>query len=178
MTNTHELILKLKAIREEKGLSYTDILHLMEENGDYVSKSTLSRIFSEGSENLNFMYEDTLKPIATALLDIDNIEDTDNMDVQAMKLLLKYKMERITELESQIEKLEAALDHEKLKSLERLEDERAQFDRKIDFLKRQIELKDDRMDKLLEAVFKKDSLYNDLLEKTLNCGCCTKGETV
>lgn len=174
MTNTHDLILKLKAIREEKGLSYSDIQHLVEANNDYPpSRSTLSRVFSDGSENLSFMYEETLRPIATVLLDINNIEDTDNMDVQAMKLLLKYKLEKITDLEHQIETLQAALDHEKLKSLERLEDERAQFDRKIDFLKRQIELKDDRMDKLLEAVFKKDSLYNELLEKTL---CFRKGE--
>ena len=50
MTNTKDIIVKLKEVRDEKGLSYTDILDLMEKNGDYLSKSTLSRVFAEGSE--------------------------------------------------------------------------------------------------------------------------------
>jgi transcriptional regulator with XRE-family HTH domain len=49
MTNTRDLIIQLKEVREEKGLSYNDILSLMEKNGDYLSKSTISRVFSEGS---------------------------------------------------------------------------------------------------------------------------------
>ena len=35
MTNTREIILKLKEVREEKGLSYGDILDLMEKQGDF-----------------------------------------------------------------------------------------------------------------------------------------------
>ena len=89
MTNTKDIIIKLKEVREEKGLSYNDILALMEKNGDYLAKSTLSKVFSEGSEELSFKYEETIRPIANALLDIETIEDTDNMDTQAMKSLLK-----------------------------------------------------------------------------------------
>ena len=44
MTNTKDIIIKLKEVRIEKGLSYGDILELMENNGDYVSKSTLSKL--------------------------------------------------------------------------------------------------------------------------------------
>ena len=105
MTNTKDIILKLKEVREEKGLSYGDILELMEKNGDYLSKSTISRVFSEGSEASSFRYEETIRPIAKALLDIENIEADDDMDVQAMKSLLKYKIQRIEELEQQIEQL-------------------------------------------------------------------------
>ena len=92
MTNTRDIIIKLKEVRQEKGLSFGDILTLMENNGDYLSKSTLSRVFAEGSEDGSFKYEETIRPIANALLDIETIEDTDNMDVQAMKSLLKYKV--------------------------------------------------------------------------------------
>lgn len=176
MTNTRDIIIQLKRVREEKGLSYNDIQRIMEEKSQYpISKSTISRIFSDGSEDLNFRYEETIRPVAIALLDIETVEDDDSMDVQAMKSLLKYKIERIEELESQIEKLEAALDKEKLRFHERLDHEREQFNNRIDFLKRQIDLKDERMDKLLEAVFKKDILYNELLEKTMNCHCCPNG---
>ena len=169
MTNTHDIILKLKQVREEKGLSYTDVLNLMEENGDFLSKSTISRVFAEGSEETSFKYEETIRPIANALLDIETIEEDDNMDIQAMKVLLKYKIQRIEELEHQNSELQLALSKEKLVYNEKLEKEREQFQRSIDFLKNQIELKDKRMDLLLDAVTTKDNKHNELLDLILSC---------
>lgn len=167
MTNSKDVILKLKEVREEKGLSFNDILNLMEKNGDYLSKSTISRVFADGSEESSFRYEETIRPIANALLDIEEIEDDDNTDVRAMKSLLKYKIERIEELERKIEQLETSLAKEKVKYHEKLDKERDQFQRSIDFLKNQIDLKDKRMDQLLDAVFKKDVQHKELLEVIL-----------
>lgn len=144
MTNSRDIIIRLKAVREEKQLSYADILDLMEKNGDYLAKSTLSRVFAEGSESVSFKYEETIRPIAKALLDIETIEDTDTMDTAALKSLLKYKIDRIEELEMQ-------LDKEKIKYHEKLDKERAAFNRSIDFLKNQIVLKDKRIDQLMDA---------------------------
>lgn len=169
MTNIKEIIIQLKKVREEKGFSYNDILDLMEENGDYLSKSTLSRVFADGSEEVSFRYEETIRPIANALLDIENIEDDDNMDVRAMKSLLKYKIERIEELERQVDQLELSLAEEKVKYHERMDKERERFNRSIDFLKNQIDLKDKRMDQLLEAVFAKDTQHKELLDLILTC---------
>ena len=151
MTNTKDIIIRLKEVREEKGYSYNDILKLMEDNGDYLAKSTLSKVFSDGSEEKTFMYEETIRPIAKALLDIENIEETDDMDVKAMKALLKYKMKRIEELET-------ALDKEKIRYHERL-----------DFLNNQIVLKDKRIDNLLDTTTK-------LLNQLLDCPCRFKNE--
>lgn len=172
MTNTRDIIVRLKEVREEKGLSYTDILDLMAKNGDYLSKSTISRVFAEGSEEQSFRYEETIRPIANALLDIENLEDDDSMDIKAMKALLKYKIQRIEELESQIEHLQAALDKEKVKYHEKLDAERERSNRSIDFLKEQVSLKDKRMDMLLEAVFEKDKQHKEMLEKLLKCSAC------
>ena len=169
MTNTKDIIIKLKEVREEKGLSYGDIMNLMESNGDFLSKSTISRIFADGSEECSFRYEETIRPIAKALLDIETIEDDDNMDIRAMKSLLKYKIERIEELERKIEHLESALDKEKIKYHEKLDREREQHQKSIEFLKNQIDLKDKRMDQLLEAVFTKDTQHKELLEMILSC---------
>ena len=146
MTNTKDIIIRLKEVRREKGLSYGDILEMMEKNGDFVSKSTLSKVFAEGSEDHpeKFRYENTLRPIANAILDMENIEDTDNMDIQAIKAILKYKITRIKELE-------AALDHEKVKAHEKLEKEREQFQKSIVFCREQIALKDKRIDQLMDA---------------------------
>jgi len=172
MTNTKDLITKLKEVREEKGLSFNDILDLMEQNGDYLAKSTLSRVFAEGSEDSSFKYEETIRPIAKALLDIETEEETDDLDTKALKALLKYKIERIEELERQVEQLESALDKEKIKYHEKLDAERAMYDRRVDFLKEQVAYKDKRMDLLLEAVHEKDALHREMLEKVLKCSKC------
>lgn len=176
MTNTRDLILKLKEVREEKGLSYNDILDLMEQNGDFLSKSTISRVFADGSEEMSFRYEETIRPIAKALLDIENLEETDDLDTKAMKALLKYKIQRIEELEQQIEQLNSALDKEKIKYHEKMDAEREVWGRSIEFLKEQISLKDKRMDMLLDAVHAKDKLHQEMLEKLLKCSKCSKYE--
>lgn len=169
MTNTRDIILKLKEVRDNRGLSYTDILNLMEKNGDFLARSTISRIFSEGSEDLSFRYEETIRPIAKALLDIETIEDNDTDDVQAIKSILKYKIERIEELERQVKELKILLDKEKIKSAEKMEREREQYNNKIDFLKEQVSLKDKRMDLLLDAVKEKDTLHRELIDHIMNC---------
>ena len=168
MVNTKDIILKLKEVREEKGLSYGDILDLMEKNGDFLSKSTLSRLFAEGSEDCSFKYEETIRPIAKALLDIETIEDTDDMDVQAMKSLLKYKIQLIEDLEKKIEDLTNDLTQEKLKYLMKLDKEREDFQKRVGFFREQISLKDNRIDQLLEANIK-------LLDQLLVCPCRNKG---
>lgn len=176
MTNTKDIILKIKEVREEKGYSYGKILDMIEENGDYLSKSTLSRVFAEGSEEIKFRYEDTIRPIAKALLDIETIEEDDSMDTKAMKSLLKYKIQRIEELERQVEHLETALDKVKLKYHDKLDKERELYNRRVDFLKEQIALKDKRMDQLLEAVFEKDKQHKEMLERLSKCSKCKNME--
>ena len=168
MTNTREIILKLKEVRVEKGLSYGDILELMENQGDFVSKSTLSRLFAEGSEDCSFKYEETIRPIAKALLGIETIEDTDDMDVQAMKSLLKYKMQLIEDLEKKVETLTGDLSREKLKHHEKLDKERENFQKSLTFCREQISLKDKRIDQLLDANIQ-------LLNQLLVCPCRNKG---
>jgi predicted RNase H-like nuclease (RuvC/YqgF family) len=162
MTNSKDLILKLKEVKERDGLSLGEIETRTENNGEHVSKTTLSRVFSEGSEDVMFKFESTLKPIANALLDIDTIEDDDDLDTQGLKLMLKIKADKIKELE-------AALDHEKVKYHEKLDKEREQGRRSIDFLKDQISRKDKRIDQLLEAVFEKDRQLRDLFDKVIKC---------
>ena len=144
-------------------------MDLMEKNNDYLSKSTISRVFADGSEDQGFRYEETIRPIANALLDIENIEDDDTMDVQAMKALLKYKIQRISDLEHQIEHLQKALDKEKIKGQEKLLEAQEEAQRKFDFMTNQIALKDNRIDNLLESTTK-------LLNQILDCPCRRSNE--
>ena len=152
MTNVKELIMKLREVRKERNLSYGDIMDKMEENGDFVSKSTLSRLFSESTTDFHsFRYEDTIRPIAKVLLDMENIEETDDMDTKALKSLLKYKMQMIEDLEKQIEHLNSELDKEKIKHHEKIDKEREQFQTSLNFLKTQVDLKDKRIDQLMDS---------------------------
>lgn len=73
MTNSRDLILKLKEVKKRDNLSLSMIEELTEKNGEHVSKTTLSRVFADGSEDTIFKFENTLKPIANAILDIDTI---------------------------------------------------------------------------------------------------------
>ena len=161
MNKTRDLIIKLKAVKEEKGLSLNKIVDLIEANGDFISRSSIQRVFADGSEDCSFRYEETIRPIAKALLDIENIEDNDSLDTATLKALLKYKIQRIEDLESQLEHLQAALDNEKLKRHEKIDEIRAEYEKKIDFLKEQITLKDKRMDLLLDALLRKENTHVD-----------------
>ena len=163
MNKTRDLIIRLKAVREEKGYSLNDIVNLVEQNGDFISRSSIQRVFADGSEESSFRYEDTIRPIAKALLDIETIEEDDSLDTATLKALLKYKIQRIEDLENQLEHLQAELDNEKLKRHEKIDDIRNEYEKKIDFLKDQITLKDKRMDLLLEALLRKEN--NDVADK-------------
>lgn len=135
-----EIISKLKKVREENGLSYQKIVELVEKNGEAVSLSTVKRVFEEGSESYGFQYENTLKPIADAVLGIYESSDTVTPDeADALKAIIDYKSDRITELRAQLERTEES------------------YRRRLDFLKDQIALKDKRIDR-----------RDDMIEKLLD----------
>ena len=154
MPNTKQIILKLKEVREERNLSYDKIVSILESNGDYLSKSSVSRVFKEGSEEKSFNYNTTIRPIAKALLDMETIEEDDSPEEQAMKIIMKAKMDRILELEEQVRELKEQISKEKLHNHEKLEKERGTFYRSVEFLKHQIELKDKRIDTLMGSLTK------------------------
>lgn len=66
-----EIITQLKQIKAERGLSFQRIVDMVGESGGSISMSTVRKIFSDGSEDFNYRYEDTIKPLVVALLDIN-----------------------------------------------------------------------------------------------------------
>ena len=172
MIDTKEIILKLKEAKKEQGLSLDDIVKL---TGDSISKTTCQRVFSDGSETISFRYEETIRPLVKALLDIDTIEDSDDSDTKAIKSLLKLKIQRIEELEKQIADLRVLLSEEKVKSHEKIEKDRIQYERHIKLLDEQLTLKDKRMEEMKTRFDRKDEQYTELVNRLLNCHCCSKG---
>ena len=139
------IITQLKKVREENGYSYAKIQEMVEKNGDYVSISTVKRVFEDGSESYGFQFENTLKPIAVAVLGINHETEVATVsEVDALKAIVSYKTDRITELEAQLERAEES------------------HRRGLDFMKEQISLKDARIDKRDAMI---ERLLNTILEK-------------
>ena len=145
-----EIVTNLKRVREENGLSYQKIVEMVENNGEYVSLSTVRRVFEDGSESYGFQFDNTLRPIANAVLGI--YSDTDVVsasEVEALKSIVSYKSDRIVELESQLKRTEDS------------------YRRRLDFLKHQISLKDERIDKRDAMI---ERLINVILDQQKQSG--------
>lgn len=150
---TQEIIVSLKAVQSKQNLSIPQIKKMVDATGTYLSPTTLRRVFAEGSEeNDSFSYENTLRPIAKALLSNHSLYTEDEV------VLAKYEMyEAICRHKDDIiENLR--------KQLEALRDEHdarcKECEGRMDFLMHQIDLKDARMER-------KDKIIDKLLEKVL-----------
>ena len=150
MIDTRDVILALKKVKSEQKLSIDKILDMVEKQdpSKAVSRTSIARVFRKGSENQIFKYEGTLRPIANALLDIENIETTDDTETTAYKSILKLKADLIEELEAKIQTVES---EEHAKYQQKLEEATESFQRSVAFLKEQIVLKDKRIDQLMDA---------------------------
>lgn len=166
MTNVKDVIMKLRAVRVEKDLSYDKILSMLENDGEFTSKSTLSRLFGNKWEEYSFDYERTILPIANILLDVDTIEADDDLDTKAYKAILRLKKDIIHGLEKKVEAVES---EEKAKYHEKLAKEAEKFQSTLDFMSHQIELKDKRIDLLMEANDRLSIMNNKMLEQFLRC---------
>ena len=102
-----------------------------------VSKSTVTRIFADDSENQSFRYE-SLKPLAMYLLGTDGLDE--EIDADEMQL-------RMSQLKDKYEK--------------KLEKEREQNRKSIEFLKAQVAKKDQRIDYMMKI---NEILMNKLFE--------------
>ena len=138
LVKSQELIKQLKEIKENNEITYPRILERMEKNGKYVSLTTLRRVFANGSEDnaQNFNYENTLLPIAEALLNVEDLPTPHDSpyakEIDGLKAVIHCQNEEIARLHEMKEHLE----------------------NRITFLLDQIDKKDRRMDEKEETIKK------------------------
>lgn len=159
ITATREIITQLKHVKSEYELTIPRIKEMLEKNGDFLSLSTLRRVFAEHSEDdASFSYERTLAPIARALLfqDQETVDAADEDEaavmsdrLEGLKHVILLKNEQLAEANAKIEELKSTIN-----------DLRAEYDLRLRFLRDQIELKDKRMDE-------KDVIILRLMDKIL-----------
>ena len=98
-----ELINELKALREEKGMSYQQIADKTAENNEPVSLSTIKLVFSKNNKH-DHDYANVLKPIAD-VLSFPN--ENDSLDKKILQTRLELKDEIIEQLKIRLETKEA-----------------------------------------------------------------------
>jgi hypothetical protein len=148
LTSIQEIVVSLKKVKGD--MSIADIQRIVKaKTGIEIAPTTLRRVFREGSEkNDSFNYDKTLKPLAESLLltpGDDNAQDK----IAGLEAVFRLKNERIEELMRQIDELKAA--HEA---------RCREYETRMAFLRDQIELKDQRMDR-------KDKIIEKLMDKVL-----------
>ena len=83
-----KVIERLREVRRIKHISYQKIYDTLEERGQYVSMSTIRRVFTSDLDKVNFRYEYSIEPIAELLL---QNEGTSN--IQIYNFIKHLKME-------------------------------------------------------------------------------------
>ena len=98
--NTHDLILQLKDIKKDHGLTAQMIYDITKASGSQVSLNSIKRIFEEGSENKNFRNDDTLQPVARILIAV--FGNNQNQEIGILQAELEAKTKLIAHLEHQL----------------------------------------------------------------------------
>lgn len=136
---------RLKQIKEEQGLTVAKIIELMEERGQFVSETTIKRVFSEGSEEQNFRYQDSIAPIADVLLDIYG-ESSSLEDAESLRRIIREKNKLIEFLMIKLDEKEQEFDNRRALYEER----KALYEKTIERFEVQIARKDELIERLLD----------------------------
>lgn len=142
-TQSQRLIKELKEIKKSNEITFPRIIERMEKNGKSVSLTTLRRVFADGSEDIanSFSYENTLLPIAEALLNVEDLPTPSNSpyakEIDGLKAVIHVQNEEIARLHELKEHLES----------------------RVTFLLEQIEKKDRRMDEKDETIRQLMEMY-------------------
>jgi len=149
--NTKEIIIQLKATQKERNLTINDIMNLLAETNSSLGETTVRRVFKAGSEeNDSFNYATTLRPLVEALA----VYGKSDAETKLLLATNEYKNMQIEDLIRQKDEMRA-----------QFEQRCHEYEIRMAFLRDQIELKDQRMDR-------KDSMIEKLLEQVLTCSHC------
>ncbi|MBR5164228.1 MAG: hypothetical protein IKW87_01565 [Ruminococcus sp.] len=142
---------RLKRVKAEQGLSISKIMDLLEEKGKFVSEATVKRVFSEGSEDFNFRYQDSIAPLADVLLDWYG--DSSGLDdVSALKQIIHDKNQTIEFMMIKFEEQKSAYE----KNVAHLKEQIQSLNERLDFREKVVDRKDAVIEKLLNAYLLKE----------------------
>lgn len=134
-----EIILKLKAYREENEISIERAYAMVEEAGEISSLSTAQRIFSKGSEDSASFRYDSLRPYVKVFFGTDEptpVREKGNeeqaqqyyTELEGIKSVLAFK-------NAELERIEK----ENMELRERMVETKAESEKKVEYLKTRVE---------------------------------------
>ncbi len=169
LQNTKDLVIALKHTKEAKNLTIAQLLNIMDERNQSISRTTLNRIFADGSEdNDSFSYTATLKPLAELLLEEDDEQGDDlcsqlmadlRADIRVKNEIIKKMESEVIALKDQIEILQKQLDIEN----RRMDESNALARRLID----RLDTKDEIIGQFLIDMKQKDELIDSLRDRNV-----------
>lgn len=143
-------IKRLKEIKAENHLTNKQIADKLSAKGYFVSDTTIKRVFSAGSEDLNFRYSDSIAPLSEVLF--EEYGDTSKSDdPHELRKQIREKDKEIAGLMIKIEGMEDAKRmYEERKKI--LDSFIAQLQDEVELLKGQIENKDKMFERMMNKL--------------------------
>lgn len=133
-----KIIRQLKALKDMKGLTIDDIVDTLDKNNSHLARSTVAKIFAEGSEESGYQTE-TIRMIADVMLDVYQDSPGDDPEIRGLKTTIQLQNILLDRLKEQLEEerkaAAAAVEAEKHNNAHRLE-----------FLRERIRVQDHRID--------------------------------
>lgn len=109
-----EIIIQLKAIRDNQNLTIQNILDTLDKENQHLSKNTVVKVFSEGGEDLAYQYE-TIRTLADVMFRVYSSDENDDAEIKGLKktvqlqnILIDQQREQIEQLKSQVESIESS----------------------------------------------------------------------
>ena len=124
-------------------------MDMLEKNNCYISEATIKKVFSENNDPGSFKYQSTIAPLADVLLDMYS-DDSGSDEITALKALIHDKNEMISIL------------------VVRNEEIRADYEKRINHLQKQIGMLEDHLIFREKQIDKKDEIISKLLNKVID----------
>ena len=137
---------KLREVKKQHDLSISNIMDMLEQKGKYLSEGTVKRLFSENSDPESFKYRDTIAPVADVLLDLYS-DKSGTEEVEALKAMIHDKNKTINIL------------------IARDEERKAEYEKRIAHLQKQIEKLEDHLDFRERVIERKDEVIEKLITR-------------
>jgi hypothetical protein len=148
LTDPKDIIIELRNVVADRGLKPQEIVDMLEKAKTPVSLSTVRRILVEGNEDLDFSFKNVIMPMVNVLIDFNAMPDNTPEELLKKEYTLAKK-DYIELQEEQINDLLVKIVEIDLKWMH------------------QIELKDERIDKLLDSNIEKDLLIKMLMDQNV-----------
>lgn len=137
---------RLRQVRKDNGLTISAIMDMLEAKGCYLSEATIKRVFSESADPTSFKYRDTIAPLADVLLDLYS-DKSGTEEVEALKTMIHDKNKTINIL------------------IARDEERKADFERRIAHLQKQIDKLEEHLDFRERVIERKDEVIEKLITR-------------